>query len=77
VKLVSRDIGLMMRSATKVPAPCRWVSRPSSTRPAMALRTVTRDSASARARSRSLGSAWPGSMSRCSITLRIARRNRR
>ena len=57
VKLVSRDIGLMMRSATNVPAPCRWVSKPSSTRPAIALRTVTRDSSSTRARSRSLGKA--------------------
>ena len=59
VKLERRESGCStcMRAAMKVPEPQRCTSSPSSTSPAMALRTVTREMPSSRARSRSLGRA--------------------
>ena len=43
------------RLLTKVPEPCLRISRPSSTSPSMALRTVMRETESMSARSRSGG----------------------
>ena len=45
VKLDSRDSGCStwVAGAMKVPEPQRWTSMPFSTRPAIALRTVTRE----------------------------------
>jgi hypothetical protein len=61
------------RLLTKVPEPCRRTSKPSSTSPSIALRTVMRDTANSSARSRSGGSASSGPRMRFSIASRSRR----
>jgi hypothetical protein len=63
------------RAQTKVPAPWRRTSKPSSTRPSMALRTVMREMDSSSARSRSGGKASSGPTTRFSMAVRSARCN--
>ena len=59
LKLDSRASGCSSRAATKLPEPCREVTRPRAVSSSSALRTVVRETSSRSDRIRSGGSASP------------------